>query len=102
MEAQEDADQATSPSKDICPCCQQRLLPFKENNTNHHHNHNHHNHHNYNHNNHHDTSAKYKPDNESSGTTGAAHHHLSPSFDLDSSDRQVKYNLHLKVLVSFI
>ena len=95
LEAQEDADPAPSPSKDIGPCCQQRLFPFKENNPNHHnHHHNDHDYHNYDHNHNDHTSAKYKPDNKSSDTTSAAHHHLSPSFNVHSSHRQVKYNIY--------
>ena len=95
LETQEDTNPPPSPPKDIRPGCQQRLLPFKENNPNHHnHNHNDHNDHNYNHNNHHNTSAKYKPDNESSDPTSAAHHHLSPSFNIHSSHCQVKLFLH--------
>ena len=94
LEAQEDADAATSPSKDIGPCCQQRLFPFKENNPNHHnHHHNDHDHHNNDHNDHDHTSVEYKPDNKSSDTTSAAHHHLSPSLNLHGSDRQVKHNI---------
>jgi len=91
LEAQEDADAATSPSKDIGPCCQQRLFPFKENNPNHHnHHHNDHDHHNNDHNDHDHTSVEYKPDNKSSDTTSAAHHHLSPSLNLHGSDRQAR------------
>lgn len=91
MEAQEDANPATSASKDIRPCCQQRLFPFKENNPNlHNDHHNHHDDHNYDDNHDDHTSAKYKPDNKSSDTTSAAYHHLSPSFNLNSSHRQAR------------
>ena len=93
LEAQEDADAATSPSKDIGPCCQQRLFPFKEDHPYHHnqHHNNNNNHHNYDNNNH--TRGKYQQDNEGSDTPRVAHHHLSPSLNLHGSDRQVKYNI---------
>jgi len=91
LETQEDTNPPPSPPKDIRPGCQQRLLPFKENNPDHNnHHHNNHNDHNDNHNNHNNTSAKYKPDNKSSDPTSAAHHHLSPSFNIHSSHCQAR------------